>query len=85
MSLVTIYWPSSVTHADMAKIRKRFGITAGVTINGETPADISEEDMPVLQETARRGYIQIRKYKPCLQGLFKNDNYVQNHKDIPDR
>ena len=33
-----------------------------VTVNGETPTavDISDEDMELLRETERRGYIQIR-------------------------
>ncbi len=76
MSLVTIYWPSSITKDEMIKIRKRFGITAGTTINGETPAEISDADMPLLRETEKRGFIQLRKYKPCLNGLFKLSNHV---------
>lgn len=71
MSLVTIYWPSSITKDEMIKIRKRFGITAGTTINGESPADIAEADLPLLRETERRGYIQIRKNKPELKELIK--------------
>ena len=59
MSLVTIYWPSSITKDEMIKIRKRFGITAGTTINGETPAEISDADMPLLRETEKRGFIQL--------------------------
>lgn len=75
MSLVTIYWPSSITKDEMIKIRKRFGITAGTTINGETPAEISDADMPLLRETEKRGFIQLRKHKPELKGLIKpHDN-----------
>lgn len=42
------------------KIQKRFGIQ-GVTINGETcqPCEIADEDMELLRETERRGYINI--------------------------
>ena len=54
----------------MRKIRQRFGITAGTTVNGETPAEIEDEDLPLLEETARRGYISIRCYKPELEGLL---------------
>lgn len=69
MRKVTIYWPSSITQSDVRKIRQRFGITAGTTINGETPAEIKDEDYALLQETARRGFIQIRKYKEELSCL----------------
>jgi hypothetical protein len=31
-----------------------------VSVNGETPADISNKDMDLLVETERRGYIEIR-------------------------
>lgn len=42
------------------KIQKRFGIQ-GVTVNGQTcqPCEIADEDMELLRETERRGYIQI--------------------------
>jgi hypothetical protein len=34
-----------------------------VTVNGETckPVEVKPEDLALLEETARRGYIQIRK------------------------
>ena len=70
MKKLTIFWPSSTSQADMWKIREKFGITAGTTINGETPAEIKDEDLPLLEETARRGFISIRGYKPELEGLF---------------
>ena len=46
----------------MRRIQRRFGLPTGVTVNGETPTavDISDEDMELLKETERRGYIQIR-------------------------
>ena len=70
MKKLTTYWPSSISQSDVRKIRQRFGITAGTTVNGETPAEIKDEDLPLLEETARRGYISIRGYKPELEGLF---------------
>ena len=44
------------------RIQKRFGLPECVTVNGETcqPCDIRQEDLELLQETARRGWIQIR-------------------------
>lgn len=71
MKKVTIYWPCAITKDLVEKIRERFGITAGTTINGETPAEIKDEDFELLEETARRGFISIRRYKPELEGLFK--------------
>ena len=61
----------------MWKIREKFGITAGTTINGETPAEIKDEDLPLLEETARRGFISIRGYKPKLEDLFNIK--IQHH------
>ena len=47
---------------DIRRIEQRFGIPHCVTVNGETckPVEIREEDVELLKETQRRGYIQIR-------------------------
>lgn len=47
---------------DIRRIEERFGIPHCVTVNGETcqPVEIRDEDWPLLKETERRGYIQIR-------------------------
>ena len=56
---LTIYW--TCTHTARQRICERFGITPGyVNIAGETPADIHPTDLPLLQETERRGFIKIR-------------------------
>lgn len=44
----------------IAAIRKRFSLPDYNTINGWTPGEITEEDMPVFQETARRGFLSYR-------------------------
>ena len=62
MVKLTIYWVTN-DKSIKERIRQRFGLPVGMTVNGETDADIKEEDMPVLEETQRRGFIQIR-YKP---------------------
>ena len=69
--MLTIYWCSHTTRGEIKKIRERFGITSGTTINGESPADIADADLPLLRETEKRGYIQIRKNKPELKELIK--------------
>ena len=62
---VTIYWDTK--HLDpkdapriIKKIRDRFNIPDYTTVNGETPCNIKDEEMELLRETERRGYIQIR-------------------------
>ena len=47
---------------DIRRIEERFGIPHCVTVNGETckSVDIRDEDVELLKETQRRGYIQIR-------------------------
>lgn len=48
---------------DVYRIQARFGIPRCTTVNGETcgSVPIKDEDMDLLRETERRGYIQIRK------------------------
>lgn len=59
MKRVTIYWVTKDRNA-IDRIRKRFNITSGITVNGESRADIEDCDFPLLEETANRGFIQIR-------------------------
>ena len=56
---VTIYWVTKDPDK-VARIRYRFGIGTYRSVNGETPAEIREEDLELLRETERRGFIQIR-------------------------
>ena len=53
---------------DIHKIQERFKLPTCVNVNGETcqPVDISDDDWALLQETERRGYIQIRNKKVTL-------------------
>lgn len=57
---VTIYFATSNTET-IRKIRDKFGMPqTGMTVNGEQVADIKDEDLPLLQEVEKLGYIQIR-------------------------
>lgn len=56
---LTIYW-STKDESIRARIRNRFGTPCGMTVNKETQAEIRDEDMELLRETERRGFIQIR-------------------------
>lgn len=65
---LVVYWNTRDENI-IKRIRKRFGMPTYTTINGWTPAEILEEDMPLLEETARRGFISIlRHLKWCKNG-----------------
>lgn len=62
---VTIYWNTRhIKQEDIPeikrRIRERFNIPDHTTVNGESFAEIRDEDMEVLRETERKGFIQIR-------------------------
>ena len=58
---VTIYFATSNTET-IRKIRDKFGMPqTGMTVNGEQVADIKDEELGLLREVEKRGYIQIRK------------------------
>ena len=56
---LTIYWVTK-DESIRARIRKRFGIPWDMTVNKETQVEIRDEDMELLREVERRGFIQIR-------------------------
>ena len=56
---LTIYWVTK-DESIRARIRKRFCIPWGMTVNKETKVEIRDEDMDLLRETEKRGFIQIR-------------------------
>ena len=65
---LVVCW-STKDEETIRRIRQRFGMPKYTTINGWTPAEILEEDMPLLEETARRGFISIlRHIKWCKNG-----------------
>ena len=58
---VYIYYNCSFE--DIRRIEEHFGFPHCVTVNGETckPVEVRDEDWELLQETERRGFIQIRR------------------------
>lgn len=54
-----IYWVTNDCKI-ISRIRDRFNLSSYVSINGETPCEIREEDLSLLKEVERRGFIQIR-------------------------
>lgn len=47
----------------MEKMVNRFGFVLHVSVNRRTEACIREEDMPLLEECARRGIVEIQIVK----------------------
>ena len=54
---VVIYWQKKSTAHHRRRIRDRFRLPEGMTINGETPADVRPEELQTLEEM---GYIKLR-------------------------
>lgn len=58
---LTIYFRTN-NHDTIRRIRERFGMPmVGMTINGELVCDIKDEDIELLKETEKRGFIKIRR------------------------
>lgn len=58
---LTIYFCQSDKKTN-DRIRERFGMPmVGMTINGELACDIKEDDIELLKETEKRGFIKIRR------------------------
>lgn len=55
----TIYWKTK-DRDEISYIRDKFNFPSGTTINGETPVEISEEELALLRELESKGLIQIR-------------------------
>lgn len=56
---VTIYWATK-DGGLIDRIRKRFGISAGITINGETETEVDSRQMDELKEYEKQGFINLR-------------------------
>lgn len=59
---VTIYWKtkdSGIIH----RIRQRYNISQGMSINGETDIEVNKQQLDELKEVEKRGFIKLR-FKP---------------------
>lgn len=64
MAELTIHWlKKGIGKRFYYDICRKFGIPDYVSINGETPCDIRDEDMKLLLECEKRGFIEIRNKK----------------------
>ena len=58
MRHVTIFW--TCTRQARRRIQERFGMPDHTGVNGESEADISDEDFPLFTETMQRGFFKVR-------------------------
>ena len=57
---VVIYWQKKSTAHHRLRIRDRFRLPEGMTINGERPADVNPKNMKEPQNLEEMGYIKLR-------------------------
>lgn len=57
------------------EIRARFNMPSYTTVNGLTPCEIDHADIPLLEETARRGFLSIFHAKWCKNGAIFSFKY----------
>ncbi len=60
MNRLTIYFVTNNVET-IRRIREKFGIpSVGMTVNGEQICDIADDDMDLLREVEKLGFIKIR-------------------------
>lgn len=64
---VVIYWVTKDESA-IAAIRKHFKLPKYTTLNGQTPGEIEPKDMPMFEETARRGFFRYQRTEWTFNG-----------------
>lgn len=57
---VVIYWVTKDESA-IAAIRNYFKLPKYTTLNGQTPGEIETKDIPMFEETSRRGFFRYQK------------------------
>lgn len=55
----TIYWKTKDVGL-IDRIRKQFGISQGMTVNGENEVEVDEKGLQVLKDYEKQGLIQLR-------------------------
>ena len=73
---LAVYWLTKDERVRQA-IRERFKMFKYENVNGESPIEVEDDDMPVLEECQRRGFLRILPKKWCKKGgiiIFTNRN-----------
>ena len=65
---LVVKWGYGISDDAIEAIRKRFNIPHYTTLNGFSPVEIAKEDMPIFEETARRGFFTIFRKEWCKNG-----------------
>ena len=56
---ITIYWKTNEIEC-IRLIRELCNLTSGITVNGETTANVCEKDIELLRKYERLDFIQLR-------------------------
>lgn len=56
---ITVYWNTNDSGL-IDRIRQRFGISAGISVNGETEAEVDDKQLDELKVYERQEFIQLR-------------------------
>lgn len=56
---ITIYWVTK-DGGLIDRLRQRFGISAGISVNGETEAEVDDKQLDELKVYERQGFIKLR-------------------------
>lgn len=56
---ITIYWATK-DGGLIDRMRQRFGISAGISMNGETVAEVDDRQLDELREYEKQGFIRLR-------------------------
>ena len=70
---ITIYWKDNGTVRD--NIRKKFGISEGMSVNGENAVAVTGEELAELRKYEADGFIELRNKE-------KNNNGKQDNKRL---
>ena len=56
---ITIYWVTKNSNL-IHRIRQRYGIVEGMTVNGENAVTVDDGQLKELKEVEKLGYIKLR-------------------------
>lgn len=79
MHIITIYYRTSDIKT-IRKIQERFKFPKAITINGTWPVIVADEDWETLQETERRGYVNIR-YNVNIKRMKATELFIKRIED----
>lgn len=82
MRKCVIYWRVNDMNV-INKIRARFGIPRGITVNGISECSIKDEDWDLFKETEKRGFLQVHRCEIINNNSNEQRNITGNLNDCP--